>query len=193
MEGGALVTDESLIPDGFDSLTAYAQRYAGACIVTKSTQASVLLNGTTMDSWAGVLIHTMINSDSNVNNIADGDEALGSDITLQNMDVTGDVINDDYQRALRLTLDNTTLTGAIYSNTCDDWNEFSTAQLEGEYILNPDGYDTIWGVELTLCNGAVWNVTETSVVADLIINDGCMVNGVISENADGTLTVSPAA
>jgi hypothetical protein len=193
MEGGALVTDESLIPDGFDSLTAYAQRYAGACIVTKSTQASILLNGTTMDSWAGVLIHTMINSDSNVNNIADGDEALGSDITLQNMDVTGDVINDDYQRALRLTLDNTTLTGAIYSNTCDDWNEFSTALLEGEYILNPDGYDTIWGVELTLCNGAVWNVTETSVVADLIINDGCMVNGVISENADGTLTVSPAA
>jgi hypothetical protein len=36
-------------------------------------------------------------------------------------------------------------------------------------------------------------VTETSVVADLIINDGCTVNGVISENPDGTLTIAPVA
>ncbi|MCD8115798.1 MAG: hypothetical protein LUE21_01570 [Oscillospiraceae bacterium] len=191
MNGGTLSTDESLIEGGAESLDAYEQNYAGACIVTKSTQANILLVGVEMESWSGVLIHAVINNDSNVNNIADGDEALGSDITLQNMDVTGDIVNDDYQRAMRLVLDNTTLNGAIYSNTCEDWNALCEAEFDGEYILNEDGYETIWGVEIALVNGAVWNVTETSVVAELIINDGCTVNGVITENEDGTLTVSP--
>ena len=191
MNGGSLVTDASLIAGGVDSLAAYNANYAGACIVTKSTQTSVLLIGTEMESWNGVLVQCTINSDSNVNDIADGDEAPGSDFTFQDMDVTGDIVHDDYQRALRLTLANTTLTGAIYSKTCEDWNELCNAEFDGEYILNPDGYETIWGVELTLTDGAVWNVTETSVVTNLVINDGCTVNGIITENADGTLTVSP--
>ncbi len=188
MQGGSLITDESLVMDG---IAAYNARYAGACIVTKSTQINCLLDGTTMESWNGVLIHSMINSDSVANNIADGDEAVGSDYMLQNMDVTGDIINDDYQRPMRVTLANTTLTGAIHSNTCEDWNALSDAEFEGKYKLNPDGYEAIWGVELTLTGGAVWNVTETSVVTDLVINDGCRVNGTITENADGTLTVEP--
>ncbi len=144
-----------------------------------------------MDSWNGVLIHTMINSDSNVNNIADGDATIGSDVTFMNMDVTGDIIHDDYQRELYLTLDNTTLTGAIYCNGVESWNALREAEFDGNYILNPDGYDTWWGVTLTLSGSSVWNVTETSVVTDLIINDGAVVNGIITENADGTLTISP--
>ena len=191
MKGGSLVTDESLIKGGFDGIAAYNQRYAGACIVTKSANAYIVLDGAVMDSWKGVLIHTMVNSDSNVNSIADGDETVGSTVVMQNMDVTGDIIHDDYQRELYLTLDNTTLTGAVYCNTCEDWNALCEAGFDGSYILNEDGYDTWWGVTVDLTNGAVWNVTETSVVTDLIINDGCTVNGTITENADGTLTVSP--
>ena len=190
MKGGSLVTDESLL---IDNVAAYNMHYAGACIVTKSTQINALLDGTAMESWNGVLIHSVINSDSVANNIADGDEAVGSDYMLQNMDVTGDIVNDDYQRAMRVTLANTTLTGAIHSNTCEDWNALCDAEFDGNYKLNPDGYETVWGVELTLTDGAVWNVTETSVVTDLIINDGCAVNGTITENADGTLTVEPLA
>lgn len=193
MKGGALVTDESLINGGFDSIAAYNQHYAGACLVTKSAQTNALFCGTTMESWNGVLIHCMINSDSNVNNIADGDETIGSTVTMQNMDVAGDIVHDDYQRELYLNLDNTTLTGAIYSNTCEDWNALCEAEFDGEYILNPDGYETWWGVTVNLANGAVWNVTETSVVTDLIINDGCTVNGVITENENGTLTIAPLA
>ncbi len=193
MEGGSMITDESLISGGFDSLAGYNQRYAGACIVTKSAQANIRLIGVEMESWRGVLVHTMINSDSNVNDIADGDEAPGSTIVFTDMDVTGDIIHDDYQRKLQLTLSNTTLTGAIHSNTCEDWNAYCAEYCDGSYILNPDGYETVWGVQLTLAEGAVWNVTETSRVADLIINDGCVVNGVITENADGTLTVAPLA
>ena len=188
MDGGALITDESLL---IDNIAAYNMRYAGACLVTKSTQVNALLDGTTMESWSGVLIHSMINSDSVANNIADGDVAVGSDYTLRNMDVTGDIVNDDYQRAMRVTLENTALTGAIYSNTCEDWNALSDAEFDGNYKLNPDGYDTIWGVELTLTDGAVWNVTDTSVVTALVVSDGCTVNGTITENADGTITVEP--
>ena len=190
MNGGLLATQEELIPA---EMSAYTARYAGACIVTKSTQGSILLEGTAMESWSGELIHTMINSDSNVNDIADGDEAPGSDVTLRDMTVAGDIVNDDYQRALRLTLDGTELTGAIVSHSCEDWNAFCEAELEGEYILNPDGYETVWGVEVTLTNGAVWNVTETSVVTALNIGEGCSVNGAVSVNPDGTWTISPIA
>ena len=186
MQGGELSTNEELLGD---NISAYVQHYNGALLVTKSTQANVLLEGTVMDSYNKVLIHSVINSDSNVNNIADGDVAVGSDYVLKDMEVEGDVINDDYQRALRLTLDGTTLTGAIYSNTCEDWNELCNAEFEGSYILN-DSYETIWGVELTLDNGAVWNVTEESTLTGLTINDGT-VNGTITENADGTITVTP--
>ncbi len=193
MNGGALVTDESLLQNGFDGLAAYNRRYAGACIVTKSAQVQARLIGTEMDSWNGVLIHTMINSDSNVNDIADGDETIGSEIAFIDMDVTGDIIHDDYQRELYLTLDNTTLTGAIYCNTAEDWNALCQAEFDGNYILNPDGYDTWWGVTLTLSGNSVWNVTDTSVVTDLILNDGATVNGTITENADGTLTIAPLA
>ena len=191
MKGGALVTDESLIAGGLEGIAAYNRHYAGACIVTKSAQTSALLQGTEMDSWKGVLIHCVINSDSNVNSIADGDATIGSTITLQDMDVSGDVIHDDYQRELYLNLDRTTLSGAIHSNTCRDWNDLCMAEFGGNYILDPDGYDTWWGVTVTLSNGAVWDVTDVSVVTDLVVGDGCRVNGAITENPDGTLTVSP--
>ncbi len=193
MNGGTLSTDESLIEGGIEEQDAYTVNYAGACIVTKSAQANILLIGVEMESWSGELVHTVINSDSNVNNIADGDVAVGTDLTMQDMDVTGNIVNDDYQRALRLTLDNTTLTGAIYSNTCEDWNALCEASFDGEYIINEDGYETIWGVEVTLTNGAVWNVTETSVVTALNIEDGCTVNGTLTENADGPFPVEPLA
>lgn len=190
MHGGALVTDEALVRNG---IAAYNARYAGACIVTKSTQINALLEGTAMESWSGVLIHSMINSDSMANNIADGDEAVGSDYVLKDMAVSGDIVNDDYQRAMRVVLDGTSLTGAIYSNTCDDWNRLSDEQFDGQYKLNPEGYETIWGVELTLSNGAVWTVTEESTLTALTIGDGCTVNGTVTENADGTISVAPAA
>lgn len=189
MDGGTLLTDESYLNG---ELSAYTARYSGALLVTKSTQTNVLLTGTELNSSCGVLIHSMINSDTNVNNIADGDTALGSDYVFRDMDVTGDVINEDYQRALRLTLDAATLTGAIQSKTCEDWNSFAQEELDGQYILNPDGYQTLWGVELTLTNAAVWNVTETSTLTALHVEDGCTINGTVTENEDGTITVEPA-
>ncbi len=186
MDGGLLATDKALEGE----LSAYNARYSGACIVTKSTQANVLLIGTEMQSHSGELIHAMINSDSMANNIADGDVAKGSDYVLRDMTVSGDVVNDDYQRALRLTLDGTELTGAMFSNTCEDWNAFCDEACEGSYKLNPEGYESFWGIELTLTNGAVWNVTESSTLAALSIEDGT-VNGIVTENADGSITVEP--
>ena len=190
MEGGTLLTKEEYISA---KPSPYTARYSGALLVTKSTQADVLLEGTQMDSSCRVLIHSMINSDQNVNYIPDGETAPGSDYTLRGMNISGDIINEDYQRAMRVTLDATVLSGAIFSHTCEDWNTFCKEELEGDYILDPDGYQTLWGVELTLCKGSVWNVTEESTLTGLTIDDGCIVNGVIIENEDGTITVTPDA
>lgn len=45
-------------------------------------------------------------------------------------------------------------------------------------------------VEVELKDGAVWNVTGTGIINKLTVGEGCTVNGVVTENADGTLTVS---
>ena len=48
-------------------------------------------------------------------------------------------------------------------------------------------------VEVTLSDGAVWNVTAPGIINKLTVGEGCTVNGVVTENADGTLTVAPKA
>ena len=49
-----------------------------------------------------------------------------------------------------------------------------------------------YGLSLTLQNGAVWNVTETSYVTELVVDETSTVNGIITETADGFI-VEPAA
>lgn len=39
------------------------------------------------------------------------------------------------------------------------------------YIIDPDGYNTVHGVNLTLNRGSVWNVTGESTLTALTISD----------------------
>ena len=48
------------------------------------------------------------------------------------------------------------------------------------------------GLSLTLTNGAVWNVTETSYLTELVVDESSTVNGVVTETADGII-VEPMA
>ncbi len=110
-----------------------------------------------------------------------------------------------------LTLDNCELTGAITSGWCEhdvDFIEQSMGALEEPYT-DDDGLvhgnrenlgkvtchasETVNnGVLVTLTNGSVWNVTETSYITGLEVDDTSVVNGEITYLDGGIIMVSPA-
>ncbi len=102
-------------------------------------------------------------------------------------------------RSLDVTLDGSDITGAI-SLGQDTWEvthfaSGNTASQEIGYaaatelgMFCAEGY----GLSLTLTNGAVWTVTETSYLTELTVDDTSTINGVITE-VDGGFMVEPAA
>ena len=60
------------------------------------------------------------------------------------------------------------------------------AHVENRNFFNGDNT-----VEVTLEGDAVWNVTAPGIINKLTVGEGATLNGVVTENADGTLTVSP--
>ena len=107
-------------------------------------------------------------------------------VSMTNMAVTGDVIDEDYQRDMYLTLDGSSLTGAVNYYDCAHWNEVAQAEGFTDYALDAS-YDTVHGTYITLTNGSVWTVTARSTLLGLTIDDTSAVNGVMT--VDGVETV----
>ncbi|MCD7770441.1 MAG: amidohydrolase family protein, partial [Oscillospiraceae bacterium] len=57
-----------------------------------------------------------------------GDEAVGNSLIMRNMDVTGDIRNDDIYRNLYVDITDTTITGAMVSTTIETWNAMWTVE-----------------------------------------------------------------
>lgn len=134
--------------------------------------------------------------------------------TQASYDGTTNYLSTWYTSTVNVTLDNTTLDGVISSSYAQHVDE-TGKPIEGQFFFNKTGepmdgtaentynyltsgrvlntatYNGIGQVNVVLTNGAVWNVTGTSIVNSITIGDGCTVNGTITENADGTFTVQP--
>lgn len=139
-------------------------------------------------------------------------------VTIKNSDMAGDILNtaamtgDEYTatsgpagegirtpRSLEVTLDNATVTGAI-SLGQDTWEVTHFAS--GDTASQEIGYaeatelgmfcEEGYGLSLTLENGAVWNVTETSYLTALTVDESSTINGVVTE-VEGGFMVEPAA
>ena len=196
----------------------------GATFWLRGCNSDLKIINSDLRSETGVLFHSTVDySNWSGSNLA-GAEAVGYHISMKDMDVEGDIVHDDYQRKMFVTLDGTTLTGAANYYDCGAYAdrmaayvdeayaeaESSMAAWEAEHgagssllgtkeellgwLVYDESYDgAMTGLELTLANGAVWNVTGVSTLTALNIGVGCTVNGVVTENPDGTITVSPAA
>ncbi len=114
------------------------------------------------------------------------------DITLDGSTLTG-VISTSY--AQHVDADGNAIEGQFFFNKTGepiDGDESNTYDyLAARRVMNTPAYNGIGMIDVTLTNGAVWNVTGTSIINSLTIGDDCTVNGTITENEDGTLTVSP--
>ena len=135
--------------------------------------------------------------------------------TLAKYDGSTNVLSTWSTSTVDVTLDGSELTGVIstsFAQHCDENGEPIVGQfffnktgepmdgaadntynyLAARRVVNTPAHNAIGHIDVTLENGAVWNVTGESIIDSLTVGDGCVVNGVVTENADGTITVSPA-
>jgi hypothetical protein len=173
---------------------AYIDYIKGADLLIKSTSATVTLDNAKLESYSGVAILTVLNSDSMGNflhNESDGAKVKPIAISMKNMSVTGDVRHMDYQRLMTLSLENATLKGAVVSGNVEDWNKLWTAfdKKDCKWVQN-DKWNTFYGVQVTVKNGGTWDVSGPSLLSGLTVETGGKVKGMVE--IDGQV-VTPAA
>ena len=183
---------------------AYIDYVSGAVFLIRSTSANIELKNVEMESYNGTLVQTVLNADSMGNFLAagDGEQVNPIAVTMTDMDVTGDIRHEDYQRRMTVDLENTTLSGKIISGTMEDWNRVWAPYGEVNWVVD-DQFDATYGVALTVGRNAVWNVTGESGLTSLTVEPGGTVNGTVTVDGEtvvpepgvtytGAITVSGA-
>jgi hypothetical protein len=174
---------------------AYIDHHAGSVILVKSCNADIVLDKVALKAdkkGTGAIVHTAVNNDSQfMIKVPDGTTYPGVKVKMADMKVEGDILNEDYQRDMILSLAGTSLTGKIVSSTVDSWNALCKAKGFETYIINPDGYKTSHGVSLTLDSSSAWNVTGESTLTALTIGKGAAIKTPAGKKL--TMTVNGAA
>lgn len=195
-ENTALATDNDLrstkdYNDYGEAVGAYIDDVSGDIFLIRSTSADIQLKNVTMDSYNGVLVHTVLNADSMGNFLAagDGEQVNPVAVSMEDMEVTGDILHEDYQRQMTVDLEHTTLTGKLVSGTMDSWNRQWANYGEVNWVVD-DSFDADYGIALTVGDGAVWNVTGDSSLKSLTVMEGGTVQGDITLDGE-PLTPEP--
>ena len=173
--------------------------YCGIMVKGRSSNIEIGDGATINASETGIILQAQDNDDWGAGTVnADAlvdvdihDTALEGDIVMSMAPLSGSTSTMD------VTFDNATIDGAITTSnstlaipdgviTID--NIMSVGMITNEYGFRADEC----ALNVTLENGSVWNVTETSYVNELTVDASSTVNGVITETADGFI-VEPAA
>lgn len=154
---------------------AYIRHHAGSIVLVKSCNVDFTFDNVQMEPdprGTHALIHTAINSDiAFMVRVPDGQQHPGQKICMKNMEVCGDILHEDYQRDLYLTLENTSLTGKVFTGTADSWNALAHEAGFPSFAIDPEGYHTTHGSHLYLTGSSQWIVTETSSLNELVLED----------------------
>lgn len=103
----------------------------------------------------------------------EGIEYYGDDIKYILLDAEGNVTEDEAEAAfIQIT-------------------EYTIRQyfLQG-HVENLVHFNGVSTAEVVVEDGAVWNVAGESLLTSLVVEDGAVVKGVLTENADGSLTLT---
>jgi len=183
--GGYIGTSQDLVStkdynDYGPAVGAYIDYVSGSDILIRSTSAVINLEHVEMESYNGTLVHTVLNADSMGNFLAPGDGDMVSPVwvSMHDMEVTGDIRHEDYQRRMLVELKNTTLTGNIISGTMDSWNALWKKYGDVNWVVD-DSFDAVYGAGLNLLEGSVWNVTGESTLTSLTVAEGSVLNGTV--------------
>ena len=173
--------------------------YCGIMVKGRSSNIEIGDGATINTSETGIILQAQDNDDTGAGTVnADAlvdvdihDTALEGDIVMSMAPLAGSTSTMD------VTFDNATIDGAITTSnatlaipdgniTID--NIMQVGMVTNEYGVREDECH----LNVTLQNGSVWNVTETSYVCELTVDATSTVNGIITETADGYI-VEPAA
>jgi hypothetical protein len=166
----------------------------GSAIAIRSENVDLTLDDCVVTSSTGVAVQTVIGYDTGAANIKvpDGTEYYGSTVTVKDMALTGDILHEDYQRKMVLSLENAQLEGAVVSGTraaweqniaaavADGWNDECDelgldAQAIVDLLAEDKTYETVWGVRMSLDGDSTWTVTGDSSLYSLEVADGAVI------------------
>lgn len=181
IQNSILETDLSLAKaiDYPAAANAYIAHHRGSVILVKSCNAQIRVRQSQLKpdpQGTGAILHTVINSDIAFSvKVPEGTVYPGIHGSFADMEMQGDMLHEDYQRDLYLTLQDVRFTGKIVTGTAETWNK--TAMREGfpEYIIDPDGYQTVHGTHLRLERHTIWTVTGTSSLRELVLEPGAII------------------
>ena len=166
----------------------YVDFISGDIILVKSTSANIELDNDKMDSYDGVLVHTVLNSDSMSNFLAAGDNqrtnADGSfivkpiSLSMSNMSAKGDLLHDDYQRNMEIKLSAVSLEGKIRQGTYKTWGAMwkNKGVTKAQWLPNGDTWAGTNTLKVSLDAKTQWTVTEVSNMSSLTIATGAKVS-----------------
>ena len=170
----------------------YVDFIKGANILVKSTGSYITLNNVTAESYSDTLLLTVLNSDS-MSRYAHADNDMtgkGSELTIMNSDIKGDVKALDYQRNCVVTLENSTWSGAYVTGDKEYWDGLWSEECKADamcyWILDPSAYYDGTGTtsSLILDAGSTWNVTGESHLDLLTAEAGAVINGIVTVNGE---------
>ena len=170
-----------------DATWAWIEHTLGSAILVRSDNAVIRLTNADIQSWSGVILQSILNADAHGNFIGpDEDVSDWIGIWLEadgGTALTGDIRHEDYQRAMHVTLsDGASLTGDIFTGTVDDWHAVFAdyADAGTEFYRDTEGYDKIWGTDVTLNKGTAWTVTGESNITELTVMPGAELNASVT-------------
>ncbi|MCC7464302.1 MAG: hypothetical protein IT480_17805, partial [Gammaproteobacteria bacterium] len=178
------------------AVAAYIDYTAGAALLIKSTSGAFDFDGATLESYSNVLVMSVLNSDRMGNFLkaeSDGAAVKPIAVSFRNMRAMGDIRHMDYQRRMTLSLEHATLQGAIVSGSVSDWNALWTPfeRKDLPWVQNAS-WGTLYGVHLTLKQGANWTVTGPSTLSRLTLEHGATLAGRVDVDGKPVMPVGGA-
>ena len=122
-------------------MAMYLDHMRGSVIEFRSSNADVRLENCELESATGILFQSVVNMDSTAIQILDDvttESIPGICIVSEGNDWTGNISHEDYQRPMRLSLDDTTLTGAILAPGIEEWLALWKDYADIHYTQDPD-------------------------------------------------------
>jgi hypothetical protein len=146
-------------------------------LLVKSTNADITLEGVEMFSEKGILLHSVINDDTMATKL-NGAQVTGIRATLKKMSVEGNILHEDTQRTMSVSLSATILKGGIK-------NASISLDSGSKWTATADSKVTIVGSAAVSTIDAPAGVTITAVAGK-----GCTLKGAYKLSSGGTLNVT---
>ncbi len=172
--------------------------YCGIMVKSRSADIEIGDGAVVTASETGIILQAQDNDDTGAGTVNASAEIP---VYIHDTELDGDIVMSmaplaDDTATMNVTLEAATINGAISLANAelaiDDGkitidNILSVGRVENEYAPREDGCM----LNLALTDGAVWNVTETSYLTSLTVDDSSVVNGTVTDCGD-YIMVEPA-